>query len=66
VAGRKKSKHTDGNTAGLAQRLDVAHRRLTEQTAVFAIELACTLITDFKSCRRGVNTIHEHPLAENG
>src|SRR6266849_10073947 len=39
---------------------DIPHRRLAEETAVLAVELAGAFVPDLKGSARGVEPIHEH------
>src|SRR5271167_136554 len=43
-----------------AESPNVPHRRLAEETAVFAIELAGAFVSDLKGRTGGVQTIDEH------
>jgi hypothetical protein len=45
-----------------SKRFDISHRRLAEETAVFAIELAHTFVADFVRRACGIYPIHKHPL----
>src|SRR5438876_11253280 len=45
-----------------AKSFDIAHWRLAEEPAVFAIELANALVADFVGCARGIHPFHKHPL----
>jgi len=49
-----------GWSAWRAQRPNIPHRCLAEETAVFAVELAGTFVSDLKGRACGVQTIHEH------
>ena len=46
----------------VSQRLDIAHRRLAEETAVLPAELAYALVAHFVSRARGIHPVHEHAL----
>src|SRR5215471_12725888 len=44
-------------------RLDVAHRWLTKESFVFAVELTRALISNFKSCTRCIQPLNQHPFS---
>src|ERR1019366_8538803 len=50
----------NGRSAWRAKSLNIPHRRLAEETAVFAVELAGAFVSDLKSRACCVQTIHEH------
>src|SRR5271163_934783 len=49
-----------GQSVWRTQSPNIPHRRLAEEAAIFAIELAGALVADLKSRTRGVETIDEH------
>src|ERR1039457_5707179 len=51
----------NGRSAWRAKCLNIPHRRLAEETAVFAVELAGAFVSDLKSRTCCVQTIQEHP-----
>src|SRR5215470_6231943 len=44
-------------------RLDVAHRWLTEEAFVFAVELTRAFISNFKGCTRSIEPLDQHPFS---
>jgi hypothetical protein len=50
----------EGHGARRAKSTNIPHGWLAEETVVFAIELAGTFISDFKSCTGGVEAVYEH------
>ena len=56
----KDSCRVDRGTLAVSQGLDVAHGRLAEKAAVFAIELRGAFVADFECGTGGIETILEH------
>ena len=52
-----------GGSAGGTEGSDVADGWLTEEAAVFAIELAGAFVADFEGGAGGIEAVHEHALA---
>src|ERR1039458_4185567 len=50
-------------SAWRAKSPNIPHRRLAEETAVFAVELAGAFVSDLEGRSGGVQTIHEHASA---
>src|SRR5215469_1648008 len=44
-------------------RLDVAHRWLTKEAFVFAVELTRAFISNFKGCTRSIEPLDQHPFS---
>jgi len=48
---------------GEAARFDVAHRWLTKEAFVFAVELTWALLSNFNGCTRSIKPFDEHSFS---